>query len=161
MQLYKGRYIEVCSIQDRNRDYEIVSHPGAVVLLPLLDDGRVVLIHNWRPAVGQRLWELPAGCLEPEETPEATAHRELIEETGYRANKLTPMMSFFSSPGYTNENVHGFQAEQLTYVGQQLEEDEDIEVHLIAPSHLKKMIQSGEIHDMKTVALLLLSGLVK
>jgi len=78
---------------------EIVVHPGAVVILPFLPDGRIVMIRNYRYTIEDELWELPAGTREPNETPIETARRELEEETGYRARTMTPQMEFYTSPG--------------------------------------------------------------
>src|SRR5947208_11851248 len=90
----------------KTKTREIVRHPGACVIVPLLDDGRVCLIRNWRLAVNQTLIELPAGTLEPPEPPENTAERELIEETGYRAKNARFLHGFFLSPGILDERVH-------------------------------------------------------
>jgi ADP-ribose pyrophosphatase len=84
---------------------ETIQHPGAVAILPLLDDDRVCLIHNFRIAVGKTLIELPAGTLEPGEDPAATASRELIEETGYRGERLEKLCEFSMSPGITSATV--------------------------------------------------------
>ena len=102
--LLTGRMFQVVrresvAADGRRHVREVIRHPGAVVLLPILDDGRVVLIRNRREAVGQHLVELPAGTLEPGEDPMAAAHRELAEETGYRAGTMELLVSFFSSPG--------------------------------------------------------------
>jgi len=93
---------------------DVVLHPGAVVILPLLDGERVVLLRNYRHAVGGTLWEVPAGTLEPPEPPEACAVRELIEETGYRAKKWRKLAEFYPSPGILSERMYLFAAEELT-----------------------------------------------
>src|SRR3954468_11141675 len=98
----------------KTKTREIVRHPGACVIVPLLDDGRVCLIRNWRIAVGQTLIELPAGTLEPPEPPEETANRELIEETGYRAKQIQFLQAFFLSPGILDEKMHLYVAQGLT-----------------------------------------------
>ena len=134
---------------------EVIEHPGAAVILPLLDDGRVVLIRNVRHSVGKVLWELPAGTLEPGEEPEACAAREVEEETGYKAGTLAPLTSFYASPGILNERMHGFIATDLAPSKQSLDADEEIEVFPIPQWQVRDMLKDGHIEDAKTIALLL------
>lgn len=117
---------------------DIVRHPGAVCIVPVLDDGRLLLIRNLRVATAGWLWEFPAGTLEPPEPPIRCAARELIEETGHRAATLTPCGTFFTSPGLSDERMYAFVATSLTPVAQNLQEDERIEVH---PTPLKKVME--------------------
>lgn len=139
---------------------ELVVHPGAVAVLPVLPDGRIVLIRNRRFAVGRRLWEVPAGTLEAGEEPAAGAARELEEESGYRAGRLRPLGAFFTTPGFCDERMHVFVADELTATAQALEDAEDIEVHSVTPSELDRMIAAGEVEDGKTLAVLFLYGRV-
>jgi ADP-ribose pyrophosphatase len=134
---------------------ERIVHPGAVVLLPILADGRYVLIRNGRFAIGQTLWELAAGTLEINEDPVICAGRELVEETGYRAGTLKPLCVFYSSPGICTEQMHAFLATDLEHVGQQLEAVEQIEPVALEPSEVLAMIRDGRIQDGKTIATLL------
>ena len=134
---------------------EVVVHPGAVVVLPLLDDGRVVMIRNHRFAVGETLWELCAGTLEPGEPPAETAARELVEETGYRAEHIEATAPFYTTPGICDELMYAFLATGLTHVGQELEETERIEVELLTRDAVMRMVEAGEIRDGKTIATLL------
>jgi ADP-ribose pyrophosphatase len=134
---------------------DVVEHPGAAVILPQLDDGRIVLIRNLRRTVGKVLWELPAGTLEPGEAPEACAAREVEEETGYRAGTIAPLTEFFASPGILNERMYGFVATDLVPTAQSLDHDEEIEVFPIPPWQVRDMIKDGHIEDGKTIALLL------
>ena len=134
---------------------EIVRHPGACVIVPLLDDGRVCLIRNWRVAVGKTLIELPAGTLEPPEPPEVTAKRELIEETGYRARQIDSLHAFFLSPGILDEKMHLYLATGLTEGQTAREEGEEIENWLVAWNEAVAMIFRGEIQDAKTIVGLL------
>jgi ADP-ribose pyrophosphatase len=131
---------------------EVLVHPGAAVILPILDDGRVVLIHNHRHAVGRPLLELPAGTLDPGEDPAVCAARELTEETGYRAAKLTPLVGFFSSPGLSDERMHVFVATGLTAGEAALEEAEQITPALMAPGEIDALAKSGALEDGKTLA---------
>lgn len=130
---------------------ETVQHPGAVVILPLLDDGRVCLIRNYRTAVGQTLIELPAGTLEPPEAPEATARRELEEETGYRVETIEPLCQFFMSPGIFNERMHVYLATGLKPGPTRLEAGEQIEPWLVEWDEALAMADDGRIQDAKTL----------
>jgi ADP-ribose pyrophosphatase len=139
----------------RCADRELVIHPGAVVILGVLDDGRVVMIRNVRFAVEQTLWELPAGTLEIGEDPAACAARELIEETGYEATRIEKLCEFYSSPGICTEKMYAFIATGLRHVGQDLDETEQIDVCPVSIDELMGMIESGEVQDAKTLATVL------
>lgn len=135
--------------------YDIIVHPGAAVILPVLDDRRLVLIHNYRVAVGEELLELPAGTLAAGELPEQCAERELAEETGYRAGRLEPLVSFYSTPGILTERMHVFLATQLVAGPAACEAGEQIR---LAPTpHLEALvaIRDGRIIDGKTILSLL------
>lgn len=132
----------------------VVRHPGSVVVLPLIESAaglQIVLIRNRRVSVGAELWELPAGTRDRAEAPEVCAGRELVEETGYRAGQLTPLGRFYTTPGMTDELMHAFVARDLTHVGQELEDDEEIGVHLLPVAEVESMIDRGEIVDAKTI----------
>src|SRR5258707_649920 len=128
---FRGVRETIASPGGKIKTREIIRHPGACVIVPLLDDGRVCLIRNWRIAVGQTLIELPAGTLEPPEPPELTAERELIEETGYRAKKIQFLHAFFLSPGILDEKMHLYLASGLTAGETAREEGEEIENWLV------------------------------
>jgi ADP-ribose pyrophosphatase len=134
---------------------DVIEHRGAAVILPLMDDGRVILIRNVRRTVGKVLWELPAGTLEPGEAPELCAAREVEEETGFRAGSIKPLTAFYASPGILDERMHGFIATDLTPSTQKLDADEEIEVFPIPQWQIRDMIKDGHIEDGKTIALLL------
>jgi ADP-ribose pyrophosphatase len=134
---------------------DVVEHPGAAVILPLLDDGRIVMIRNQRRTVGKALWELPAGTLEGDEPPQTCAAREVEEETGYRAGTIEPLTEFYSSPGILNERMYGFLATDLEQTSQALDESEEIEVFPIPQWQVRDMLKQGHIEDAKTIALLL------
>jgi ADP-ribose pyrophosphatase len=135
---------------------EVCVHPGAVVILPLLDAQTLVLIRNRRYAVGRILVELPAGTLEKGEDAINCAGRELLEETGYLAKRIKPMRSFYSSPGILTEKMHVFLAYDLQKQTQDLQEDEDIQVLTATLGEAIEMIHQGEIEDAKTIASLLM-----
>jgi len=148
------RAVQVTSDGARH-DREIVRHPGAVVILPLLDDGRVCFVRNFRVAVDQTLIELPAGTLEPNEDPEQTALRELAEETGYRASRIEHLTTFCMSPGILDEQMHLYLAEQLQPGPMALEPGEDIQPLLCDWEEAMEMARRGDIHDAKTLVGLL------
>jgi ADP-ribose pyrophosphatase len=139
----------------KDKTREIVRHPGACVIVPLLADGRVCLIRNFRISVRETLVELPAGTLEPPELPAKTAERELIEETGYRAAKIEFLHAFYASPGFLDERMHLYVATGLTEGQSEREEGEEIENLLVPFDHAVDMVFRGEIQDAKTIAGLL------
>lgn len=134
-----------------------IRHPGAVVIVPVLGDGRVAMIRNFRAAVGEVLRELPAGTLDLSEAPERTAARELVEETGYEAGEIVPLGSYLTSPGLSDEVMHAFLARGLRHVGQRLEEDEDIEVEPVDVGEAFAMLDDGRLRDAKSMLALLLA----
>lgn len=134
---------------------DVVLHPGAVCILPVLDGDRVVLLRNRRWVVGETLWEVPAGTLEPPESSLTCAHRELEEETGYRAERMTPRGFLYASPGVLDEKLHLFVAEGLTPGPSRLEADEQIETVIVPLAESVAMCMDGRIKDAKTVVLLL------
>ncbi len=134
---------------------EVITHPGSVVVLPVLPDGRIVMIRQYRHATRQYLWELVAGRKEPEETPKQGAARELLEETGYRAKRFKVFLDVFPTPGFLEERMYLLLAEGLTAGEAQPEEDEKIEVRPFKVKDLKQMIKSGRLKDAKSIAGLL------
>ncbi|MGO8752233.1 MAG: NUDIX hydrolase [Thermoguttaceae bacterium] len=140
---------------------EVIRHPGAVVLLPILDDGRICLIRNFRVSVGKRLVELPAGTLEAGEDPLHAAHRELAEETGFRARSMELLTSFYASPGILDERMHLFLASGLEPGPTALEGDEDIQPLLVSGEEAFTMIAGGTIQDAKTLIGLLYYGVFR
>ena len=162
--VYDGKKVrlEIHHLEDpdteKRHKREVCVHPGAVVVLPLLPDGRVVLIRNYRYAVGESLLELPAGTLERGEEPINCAGRELIEETGYTAGRLKSLGSFFTSPGILSERMYAFAAYDLRPGEATPEEGEQIEVRPTAWDDVLDMIRSGAINDAKTIAVVLTFG---
>ena len=139
----------------KNRRYDRIVLPGAAVVLPILGDGRVLLISNHRFAVSQTLLELPAGMLDGGEPPIECARRELCEETGYRAGKLEPLLSFFSTPGMCNEELHAFLATELVSGETSREPGEQIENTPMKVEAALEAIGAGRIKDAKTIVTLL------
>jgi ADP-ribose pyrophosphatase len=160
--VHRGRIFSVDVVQLRDRDgqvtrRDVVRHPGAVAIVGVLAQPheQVVLIRNHRIAVSQALWEVPAGTLEPGEPPHEAARRELLEETGYEAAVIRPLIRFYTSPGFADELMHVFVAEGLEHRGQRLQPEESIEVHPLNPERALAMIDDGTIQDGKTIAALL------
>ena len=157
--VYRGRVVEVRKVRLRMPDgavvdRDLVHHNGAAVILPVLADGRIVLIRNYRFAVDGFLYEVPAGTLENGEDPLDCARRELTEETGYRAGKLEKLGSFAASPGVSDEIMHAYLATELSDGTQELELHEEIHVEVIAPEQVRRMLADGTIRDGKTIAIL-------
>jgi ADP-ribose pyrophosphatase len=130
---------------------DIIVHPGSVVVLPVFEDGRVLLIRQYRHSVGEMLWELVAGRKEPEESPVAGARRELLEETGYRAKRFRKLMRVVPTPGFVNEWMWIFAAEGLSAGEAQPEEDEKITPRIFTLKQAEKMIERGTLRDAKSI----------
>ena len=137
--------------QQRELRRQVVIHPGAVTILPLVERDSVCLIRNHRIAVGKTLVELPAGTLEPNEPPQQTAIRELREETGYAAESWRELPPFYMSPGILNERMHLFVAEGLTPGAPAREAGEQIENLVVPWSEAVAMVERGEIEDAKSL----------
>jgi ADP-ribose pyrophosphatase len=139
-------------------DLEIVRHPGAAAVVPLKDNGMVVLIKQFRHAAGGFIYEIPAGKLHPGEDPLHCAARELEEEIGYVAGRLELLTSILTAPGFTDEVIHIYKATGMTAGRQQLDRDEVLEVLEISLEEAIKMIKAGTIRDAKTIVGLELVG---
>jgi 8-oxo-dGTP pyrophosphatase MutT (NUDIX family) len=154
--VFEGKLINVRmdTVRLRNgdqREREIVEHPGAVAVVPVLDDGRIVLVRQHRPAVGRSMLELPAGTIEPDEDVAKTAARELEEETGYHGGSLRYLVRFYVSPGWCNEELVVFVADGIVAGDQSPEDDEEIETETVEPQAIPGLIRAGEIADAKTM----------
>jgi len=162
--IYSGRVISL--IKDtvilhsgRTVIREKVMHPGSVGILPVLEDGSLILIKQFRYVVGSNLLEIPAGTIEEGESPEECAARELLEETGYRPGKLTLLSAFYLAPGYSNEFMWLFKATELKAGDMKPMPDESIEVKKLSLDEALALIRSGEIRDVKTICAILLYAL--
>jgi ADP-ribose pyrophosphatase len=131
---------------------EVITHPGSVVVLPVLPDRRILLIRQYRHATRQYLLELVAGRMDPGETPKVAAARELLEETGYRAKRLRVFLDVFPTPGFLEERMYILLAEGLTAGKAQPEEDEKIVSHAYNRKQLEEMIRTGKLRDAKSIA---------
>lgn len=136
---------------------EIVEHRGAVAIVPMLSKDTLLMVRQFRLAANEVLLEVPAGTLEPDEPPEVCAARELEEETGYRAATLSPLFSLYLAPGYSQEILHVFLAQDLEKTSQQVEDDENVEVVAIPLQGAVEMVLDGAIKDAKTIAALLVT----
>ena len=140
---------------------EIARHPGGSVVIPLLDDGRVVFVRQLRYPLGRHILELPAGKLSPGEDPEAAAERELTEETGWVAGEMRKLTAFYTTPGFCDEILHLYLATRLapSPAGTQREEGElsmTVEMHTLVEA--LSMVERGEIEDGKTILGLMLAA---
>jgi ADP-ribose pyrophosphatase len=158
--LYEGKVFSVR--QDRVREpggvhvtRDIVVHRGSVVLLPIFPDGSILLVRQYRHALGNFLWELVAGRVEPGESRPVAARRELTEETGYTARRVKLILEIFPSPGFVTERMWIFSATGLQHGAAQPEEDERITSRKFSLVALEKMIRRGSLHDGKSVAAIL------
>ena len=134
---------------------DLVLHPGASVIVPVMDDGRILMVKQRRFAIQKWSWEVPAGTLDAGEKPLTCAKRELEEETGYKAGKIKKILAFYSSPGFLREKMHIYLATSLHKGTQNLDEDEEIRVYPMKLSHILTLIRHSKVHDAKTIAAIL------
>ncbi|HWP44440.1 MAG TPA: NUDIX hydrolase [Blastocatellia bacterium] len=137
---------------------EIVHHNGGAGALPLFEDGQVALVRQWRYPLGRYSLEIAAGRIEPGQTPEQTAMRELEEELGYRAKKLEKLAEFNVAPGYCEERIYVYLATGLEKSAQKLDEDEEIEVVVLPFEEAMRQLKSGAIDDAKSMITLLMAA---
>lgn len=159
--IFEGRVFHVEKLQARLPDgrlssYDIVTHPGAVAMLPV-EDGKVWFVRQFRVASGVNLMEIPAGTLEPDEDPEKCAHRELREEIGMRADRMHKLATLLLAPGYSNELLYVYLASGLTPDALKSDDDEFLNVQVIPLDEVYRMARRGEIMDAKTLAALMLA----
>lgn len=158
----KGKIIEVRTDKirlpsGRLATRDVVYHPGAVAILPISDDGQILLVKQFRYATGEALIEVPAGTLEKGETPRQCAARELIEETGHRAKILRKLTECYAAPGYSSEIIHIFYARGLIPARGTPDFDEFIEPMKVTPERAINMILSNQIKDAKTICSMLMA----
>jgi ADP-ribose pyrophosphatase len=164
--LYRGRVFDLIvdevEYPSGNKSVrEIAHHPGGAVTVPLLDDGRVMLVEQFRYPLGKRVLELPAGKLSPGEDPKVAAARELLEETGWIAGSLEKLTSIYTTPGFCDEELHIYLATDLkeSPSGHTREEGElSMSVHFVSLNEALRMVETGELRDSKTIIGLLLVG---
>lgn len=158
-EVYRGRIVRlhvdtVRMPSAHTASREVVDHPGAVAILPVTPEGHAVLVWQYRYAALRPLLEIPAGKLDPQESPEACAVRELAEETGYRAGRLTHIATTYPSPGFSGEALHLYMAWDLTPGPAHPDEDELLCTVEATPAEVDRMLREGYIADLKTLAAL-------
>lgn len=158
--VYQGKLIDlrVDTVQlpdGKEAQREVVVHPEVVAMLPVLEDGRLVLVRQYREAVGRTLLEIPAGGIDDGETPEQAVRREMKEETGYGVGSLEKLAAFYSSPGFTTEKMHLYRLHDLT-PGKATEENDQIEVVSMTPEDAWNAVASGDMADAKSILALAL-----
>jgi ADP-ribose pyrophosphatase len=158
--VYSGRVIglrvdEVTLPDGRAAVRELVEHPGAVAIVALTPDGKLLMVRQWRHPAGRELAEIPAGSLKPGEDPAECALRELEEETGYRAERVEPLVGFYSAPGFCAEYLHVFVARGLRATATGLDEDEFVEAEQVAWDDAVRMCEDGRVQDAKTLVAVL------
>jgi ADP-ribose pyrophosphatase len=134
---------------------EVITHPGSVVVLPVLPDGRIVLIRQYRHATRLFMWELVAGRMDPGESVREAAEREMIEETGYRAKRFRVFLDMFPTPGFLEERMYVLLADGLTVGEAEPEEDERITARAFTRREVESMLKRGKLRDAKSIAGLL------
>lgn len=157
--VYQGRKFnfEVSSLRLPNKsegDWECIRHPGGALAVPVMPDGKLILLRQYRFALQGRLLEFPAGTVEPREDPAETIKREIEEETGYRANQWQKLGEFAVAPGYSDELIYAFLAQDLEKleVPPNRDADEDMENVLMTPQELEEAILDGEQIDAKSIS---------
>lgn len=158
--IYKGpifgvRRDEVLEPTGVRTTREVITHPGSVVVMPVLPDRRIILIRQYRHAARQFLWELVAGRMDPGESVRQAAARELIEETGYRARRFRVFLDVFPTPGFLEERMYVLLAQGLALGEAEPEDDEKIIAKAFTRAELEKMIRHGKLRDAKSIAGLL------
>ncbi|HZI20802.1 MAG TPA: NUDIX hydrolase [Pyrinomonadaceae bacterium] len=161
-EVFRGRVVElfVDTVREGETTYrrEVVRHPGGASAVPLFDDGTVALVKQYRHPPARFVLELPAGKLEPGESPEECARRELEEEVGVVAGRFEPLSAFYTTPGFCSERLWVFLATDLSETTRSHEDDEIIEVVRLPLGRALSMIETGEIEDSKTIIGLLLAA---
>ena len=159
-EIYKGRIFTVTNDivelpNGTTAPRDIVLHNGGVGVITITKDGKIPMVRQYRKGIESISLEIPAGKLEKGENPEECGKRELKEETGYSAKKMTLLSKFAPTPAYCSEIIYVYKAEELTYTGQLLDFDETLNVEYYTPEELKNMVLNGEIIDAKTIIAIL------
>ena len=153
--LYRGRLVDLgierAGITESGLSLEIVRHPGGAAVVAVNDRHQICLLRQYRHAAGGWLWELPAGKLEPGESPEITARRELLEEAGVHCGQLTPLGTLLPTPGFCDERIHLYHTRASAMTTPAPHANEWLTVHWIAIDQLRRQLRTGEINDAKTL----------
>ncbi len=159
-EVFRGRYIRLVNKDvrlptGRRTTLNVVEHPGAVAIVPVFDNGDVALIRQFRPAIGSELYEIPAGTLEPDESPLSTARREIVEETGYRARSWKKIAEFYTAPGFCTELMHVYVARGLSPARADADPDEIIRPVRVPLRRALDLVKRGRVRDAKSIVGLL------
>lgn len=163
---FKGRILNVSVKKVRLpngyiANVEIVKHPGAVLIAPLLSKDKIIMLRQFRPVINSYIYELPAGTIEKSERPLDCARREVVEETGYKSGKVTKLGLIVPVPGYSTERIFIYKAQALVKVKPLHQKDEVIKICVFTKKEIKKMIKEGKIIDAKTICGFALCGWLK
>ena len=156
LKVYRDK-VELPNGKEASREF--IKHPGAVAVVPITEDGKIVLVKQYRYAIGKTMLEVPAGKLDYGEHPDQCVLRELKEETGFIANNIKRMTSIYTTPGFSDEVIHLYVADNLKLSKQCLDEDEFLDVEVYTKEEIKIMIADGTINDAKSMLALLLAGI--
>lgn len=149
--IFKMEKVKVLLPDGKNSERDIVRHNGAVAIIAMKDDGKVLFVEQFRKTIDEILFELPAGKLEPNESPEECAFRELEEETGYKAKTVTFLGKIAMTPGFSDEIIHLYYATGLSEGVKSGDEDEFVNLHEFDLKEINEMISNGKIYDSKTI----------
>jgi len=157
--IYKGRLLSLLKKWERLpngvcAELEIVKHPGAALIVPFLNTRKIIMVRQYRPVIGKFIYELPAGTLEEHENPAVCARREILEETGYKAARITKLGEIYPVPGYSTEKIFIYKAERLSQLQRSLDKDEVMETHIMTRSRVRRFFHRGLIVDAKTICAL-------
>lgn len=157
--IYNGNYLDLINVDVKlpngnfsNRD--IIKHPGACAIIPFLNDNEIILLEQFRKPLDKTILEIPAGKLDKNEEPLSCAHRELEEETGYKAKNMIYLGSIATAPGFCDEIIHLYKASNLYKGTKSCDEDEFTDIKIFTLDKIKNMIKNGDIIDTKTISIL-------
>jgi len=160
-EIYKGRLLRLFRKREKLpngvwAELEVIQHPGAALIVPFLSADKVLMIRQYRPVIGKYIYELPAGTLEPRERPAVCARREVVEETGHKAARITKLGVIYPVPGYSTEKIHIYRADELTQVKRSLDKDEVMDTCVMTKKKVQSLFRKGAIVDAKTICALTL-----
>jgi ADP-ribose pyrophosphatase len=161
--VFRGRLLKVYVKKVRlpngyKATFEMVRHPGAILVVPFINKNTVIMLRQLRPVIEKFIYELPAGTIDKGEAPASCARREIIEETGYSAKRLTFLGAIYPVPGYSTEKIYIYKAEGLSKKDRVAEKDEVIENHFMSKAEVRRLFKRGRITDAKTIAALAMSN---
>ena len=161
--VFKGKLLKVFVKKVRlpngyEATFETIEHPGAALVIPFLTKDKVIMLRQLRPVINSYIYELPAGTIDNNESPASCARREIVEETGYSASKITRLGSIYPVPGYSTERIVIFKAEKLKKRARLAEKDEIIKAKIYTKAQIRKLFESGRIVDAKTISAFAICG---